>query len=143
MSLSDSIKLSSVTLDCPNARELAAFYADITGGRVIAQNNAWATVDGPGGRIDFQTVPGYTPPTWPDPSSSIQMHLDFYVEDRAATEARVLAAGATKFQFQPNSDHCYVYADPVGHPFCLSTWNDVADATSEGVPPPETAAPGA
>jgi Glyoxalase-like domain len=35
-------------------------------------------------------------------------------------EARVLAAGATKYEHQPN-DHCRVYADPAGHPFCLST----------------------
>jgi catechol-2,3-dioxygenase len=127
LALSDLIRLSSVTLDCPSARELAAFYAEITGGRVTAENDAWASIDGPGGRIDFQTVPLYTPPTWPDPTSSIQMHLDFYVEDRAAAEARVLAAGATKFEFQPNADHCYVYADPVGHPFCLSTWDVVAE----------------
>lgn len=123
--MSDSIKLSSVALDCPNAGELAAFYADITGGKVTFQDEAWATVDGPGGRIDFQTVPGYTPPTWPGTTSSIQMHLDFYVDDLDATEVRVLAAGATKYDFQPNSGHCYVYADPAGHPFCLSTWNDV------------------
>ncbi|MEP6666436.1 MAG: hypothetical protein ABJA81_08320 [Nocardioidaceae bacterium] len=36
-----------------------------------------------------------------------------------------MAAGAAKYDFQPNSDHCYVYADPRGHPFCLSTWGDV------------------
>ena len=121
----DLITLSSVAIDCPNAGELAAFYADILGGRVVYESDVWATVEGPGGRIDFQTVPGYQPPTWPDPTSSIQMHLDFYVQDRAAAEARVLAAGATKFDFQPNADHCYVYADPVGHPFCLSTWNEI------------------
>jgi catechol 2,3-dioxygenase-like lactoylglutathione lyase family enzyme len=126
--MSDSIKLSSVAVDCPNARELAAFYAAITGGRVTYQSDVWATVDGPGGRIDFQTVPGYTPPTWPDPTSSIQMHLDFYVEDRDAAEARVLAAGATKLEFQPN-DHCTVFADPAGHPFCLSTWDYIPDPT--------------
>jgi hypothetical protein len=45
--------------------------------------------------------------------------------DLEAAEARVLAAGATKYDFQPNDDHCYVYADPAGHPFCLSTWDDV------------------
>jgi hypothetical protein len=45
------------------------------------------------------------------------------VDDLAATEARVLAAGATKFDHQPNSDHCFVYADPAGHPFCLTTWD--------------------
>ena len=138
----DAITLSSAALDCPDARELAAFYADITGGRVIFENDAWATVDGPGGRVDFQTVPGYMPPAWPDPTSSIQMHLDFYVEDLAATEARVLAAGARKFEFQPNSDHCFVFADPVGHPFCLSTWGDLAASTDDGVsrPTPEVEA---
>jgi hypothetical protein len=55
--VSDSIKFGGVTLDCPNAGELAAFYAEITGGAV--------------------TVPG--------------------------------------------NDQCRVYADPAGHPFCLST----------------------
>jgi len=88
-------------------------------------HETWATVKGPGGRIDFQTAPGYTPPTWPDPASPMQMHLDFDVDDLAGTEARVLAAGATKYDFQPN-DHCRVYADPAGHPFCLST-EDVPD----------------
>jgi catechol 2,3-dioxygenase-like lactoylglutathione lyase family enzyme len=123
--VSDSIKLSSVTLDCPDAGKLAAFYAEITSGEVAFLNEAWATVDGLGGRIDFQTAPGYVPPTWPDPISSMQMHLDFYVDDLETAEARVLAAGATKFDFQPNKDHCIVFADPAGHPFCLSTWDDV------------------
>lgn len=123
--MSDSIKLSSVAINCPNAGNLAAFYAEITGGKVTFRHEAWATVNGPGGRIDFQTVPDHRPPTWPDPTSPIQMHLDFYVADLEAAEARVLAAGATKYDFQPNDDHCYVYADPAGHPFCLSTWHDV------------------
>ena len=130
--MSDRIRLSSAALDCPDARQLAAFYADITGGRVTFEDDQWATVDGPGGRIDFQTAPGYMPPSWPDPTSSIQMHLDFYVDDLAATEARVLAAGATKFEFQPNADHCLVFADPAGHPFCLSTWDDIAASTDDG-----------
>ena len=134
--MSDLITLSSAALDCRDARELAAFYAEITGGRVIFANDAWATIDGPGGRIDFQTVPGYVPPVWPDPTSSIQVHLDFHVEDLAATEFRVLAAGARKFDFQPNSDHCFVFADPVGHPFCLSTWGDLAASTDDGVSRP-------
>lgn len=120
--MSDAITLSGVTLDCPDARELARFYAAITGGAVSFANDSWATVDGPGGTIEFQTVPRYQRPRWPDPTSPIQMHLDFYVEDRAATEAQVLAAGATKYDFQPNDDHCTVFADPAGHAFCLSTW---------------------
>jgi hypothetical protein len=55
----------------------------------------------------------------------MQLHLDFLVDDLAATEARVLAAGATKFDSQPNADHCLVFADPAGHPFCLTTWGDI------------------
>jgi catechol-2,3-dioxygenase len=121
--MSDVIRLSAVTLDCPDARDLATFYAAVTGGTVTSLGTQWATVRGPNGRIDFQTVPGYTPPVWPDPTSSIMMHLDFLVTDRAATEARVLAAGATKCDFQPNSGQCFVYADPAGHPFCLTTWD--------------------
>lgn len=120
--MSDTIKLSGVTLDCPDAPQLAAFYATITGGAVTFANDAWATVEGPDGAMEFQTVPGYEPPRWPDPTSSIQMHLDFYVDDRDATQARVLAAGATKYDFQPNNDHCSVFTDPAGHAFCLSTW---------------------
>ena len=64
----------------------------------------------------------------------MQMHLDFFVEDLAAADARVLAAGARKYDEQPNADHCLVYADPAGHPFCLTTWDDV--------PRPEPAAVG-
>ena len=86
--MSDSIKLCSVTLECPDAGDLAAFYAEITGGKVTFIDESWATIKGPGGRIDFQTAPGYTPPTWPDPASSMQMHLDFDVDDLDATEAR-------------------------------------------------------
>lgn len=122
--MSDSIKLSSVAINCGNAGELAAFYADITGGEVTMLNEVWATVNGPGGRIDFQTIPDYTPPTWPDATSPNHMHLDFYVDDLEAAGARVLAAGAKKYDYQPNDDHCFVYADPAGHPFCLSTWAD-------------------
>ena len=125
--MSDTIKLSSVALDCLDAGKLAAFYAEITGGRVTFLDAQWATVKGPGGRIDFQSAPDYTPPTWPDPRSSMQMHLDFDVDDLDAAEARVLAAGATRFDFQPN-EHCRVYADPAGHPFCLTT-EDVPDLT--------------
>jgi predicted enzyme related to lactoylglutathione lyase len=116
----DSIRLGSAALECPDAGELAAFYAEITGGTVTYADGGWAKVRGPGGDIDFQTAPGYRPPAWPDPASSMQMHLDFLVDDADAAEARVLAAGATKFDFQPGG-HFRVYADPAGHPFCLCT----------------------
>ena len=52
------------------------------------------------------------------------IHLDFLVDDLAAAEARVLEAGARKYDFQPNAGHCLVFADPVGHPFCLTTLDE-------------------
>lgn len=123
--MSDQIKLSSVAINCPDASALAAFYADITGRQVTFSIPAWATVDGPNGRIDFQTVTGYVAPTWPAGDAPMQMHLDFLVDDLVATEARVLRAGAIKYDAQPNAEHCLVFADPAGHPFCLTTWEDV------------------
>ncbi|GIM89308.1 VOC family protein [Paractinoplanes toevensis] len=120
--MSDTIRLSGVTVNAPDALELATFYAVITGG--VAQGTShWATVTGPNAVIGFQRVDEFRPPVWPKGAVPMQMHLDFFVDDLAATEARVLAAGATRFDFQPNSDHCFVYADPAGHPFCLSTWD--------------------
>ena len=117
--MSDSIKLTGVTLDCPEPAKLAAFYAEITGGQITYTSEGWATVKSVGGMIEFQRAPGYIPPRWPDPASPMQVHLDFYVDDLDETEARVVAAGAMKFGEQPN-DHCRVFADPAGHPFCLS-----------------------
>ena len=55
--------------------------------------------------------------------------FDFDVDDPDAAEARVLAAGATKLDFEPN-DHWRVYADPAGHPFCLCTEDPPGQATS-------------
>jgi hypothetical protein len=130
--MSDTIRLSGVTVNAPDAIALARFYAVITGG-VANGDSHWATVTGPHAIIGFQQVADFRPPAWPDGAVPMQMHLDFFVDDLGATEARVLAAGATRFDFQPNSDHCFVYADPAGHPFCLSTW-DLAqlDVDSDG-----------
>jgi uncharacterized protein YndB with AHSA1/START domain len=120
-----SIRYSGTTVDCADAGALAQFYADLTGGTVIANHGHWALIRTDDGEIAFQGTPGYRPPVWPDPSASIQMHLDFYVTDRDATEKRALDLGATKYEFQPN-DHCTVLADPAGHSFCLSTWGEPA-----------------
>jgi catechol 2,3-dioxygenase-like lactoylglutathione lyase family enzyme len=112
--MSDAIRLSSVTVNCPDARALARFYAEITGGEVTFSLPSWATVATAGGRIDLQTVEGYEAPEWPGGAATSQLHLDFLVDDLVATEERVLRAGAVKLDFQPNTEHCLVFADPVG-----------------------------
>jgi hypothetical protein len=49
----------------------------------------------------------------------MQFHLHFRVDDLAAAERVVLALGGTKFDTQPSPAAFRVFADPVGHPFCL------------------------
>lgn len=120
--MSDNIRLSGTTVDAPDALALAQFYAEITGGEAVGDEH-WAAATGPNGDIAFQQALDFRRPQWPDGAIPIQLHLDFLVDDLDATGARVLAAGATRFEHQPNSDHCFVYADPAGHPFCLSTWD--------------------
>jgi catechol-2,3-dioxygenase len=121
--VSDAITYSSTTLNCPDATALAQFYADITGGEVRYSHPAWATMISEGGRLDFQTVDTFTPPRWPEQSGTI--HLDFLVDDLVASAARVVEAGATRQTFQPNAEHCLVFTDPAGHPFCLTTLDEI------------------
>jgi Glyoxalase-like domain len=120
--MSGSIRLDGITVNAPDALALAQFYAEITGG-VAKGTSHWAAVTGSNGCIAFQQVDDFQPPVWPGNDVPMQMHLDFLVDDLEATGTLVLAAGAMLLDFQPNSDHCFVYADPAGHPFCLSTWD--------------------
>ena len=89
--MSDSIRLCSAALECPDAKLLAAFYAEITGGKVTYADDDWAVVKGPNGRLDFQTAPGYMPPTWPDPASSM---FSFADSTRRSGSTTLLAAGS-------------------------------------------------
>ncbi len=120
--MSNRISLNGTTVNAPDALALAQFYAEITAGTATGSAH-WAVVNGPNGFISFQQVETFRRPTWPDPDVPAHLHLDFLVNDRRATARRVLTAGATRLGVQPNDDHCTVYADPAGHPFCLSTWD--------------------
>ena len=55
-------------------------------------------------------------PRWPDPAHPQQMHLDIRVADIGAADALVVARGATRLA---EFDDHRVYADIIGHPFCL------------------------
>jgi hypothetical protein len=131
--MSDGIRLSGTTVNAPDALALAEFYAKITDG-VAKGTSRWAAVTGPNAFIGFQQVDDFRPATWPGGSVPMHRHLDLLVDDLEAAGAGACAAGATRLDFQPNSDHCFVYADPAGHPFCLSTWDEqsLADSTHDG-----------
>jgi catechol-2,3-dioxygenase len=116
-------RLSSVVLDCPDPAALAAFYAELVGGRVEVDDDEWvdlAREEGPA--LSFQRVADYRPPVWPDPARPQQYHLDISVPRAQMDEAeqQVLALGAKLLEDDlGGSRNWRVYADPVGHPFCL------------------------
>jgi len=129
------LQLTSVTLGCPNPRELAAFYARLLGGEItacepplpeepeeagLAQARAYSDY----GRItlNFEYEQYWTPPVWPsEPGRQhITQHLDILVDDLEDALEWALECGATVAPTQPQSDVC-VCLDPAGHPFCLFT----------------------
>jgi len=111
-------QLHSYVIDAPNAHALAGFYAELLGMEVRGEpGDDWVVVTGAGYRLAFQQAPDLQPPDWPDPARPQQAHLDVRVADIYTAEPAVLALGATRL---PGAGGDFrVYADPVGHPFCL------------------------
>jgi catechol-2,3-dioxygenase len=114
--------LTGITLDAPDARELAGFYHRLLGWHPIQEETDWVTLGAPGGGagLSFQTEKQYVRPVWPARPHEQQMsvHLDIRVEDLEEAGAHAEKAGATPAGFQPQ-ENVRVYLDPDGHPFCL------------------------
>ena len=119
------MKLTAITLDCPDPRALAAFYHQATGLEIVPESDDdFAGLAGENGLfIGFQRVDDYQAPRWPQQSAAQQLHLDFAVDDLDEAEALLLELGAAKPQFQPGGDRWRVFTDPAGHPFCLAITN--------------------
>lgn len=113
-------KLSLFALDCRHPREVAEFYAKITGWEIARDDADWVRLrSDTGATLAFQLAPDHEPPNWPSADHPQQAHIDFDVPDLDAAEAAVLAIGARKAATQPEPDSFRVYLDPAGHPFCL------------------------
>jgi hypothetical protein len=120
------VTLDVVAFDCPDARALAGFYAGLLNWEVRdGSDDDWVTIAPAGAgegsqALAFQRIDDYLAPTWPGGGHPQQAHLDLQVDDLAAGEHLVLAAGATKHAHQPSTEGSFVvYLDPAGHPFCL------------------------
>jgi predicted enzyme related to lactoylglutathione lyase len=112
------MELFAVTIDAPDASALARFYADLMGMEVTYEGPEGALIAGDGKSVMFQQVSEYNPPRWPDPAYPQQAHLDISVDDLDAGEARALELGASRLE--GGGDTFRVFADPAGHPFCLT-----------------------
>jgi catechol-2,3-dioxygenase len=112
--------LMGVMLDCPDAKLLSEFYAELLG-KPVTYDGEGASMIGNDGEhpVLFQQVEDYTAPRWPDPAYPQQFHLDVTVraEDLEAAEAAALAIGATRLPGE--GENWRVYADPASKPFCL------------------------
>ena len=115
-------RLEKTVLDCPDPRALAAFYGEILGMRVMEDTDGdWVVIGRqPGYReLAFQRADPYAAPRWPDPDHPQHEHLDIRVFDVDEAEPAVLALGARVLQGESGTGF-RVYADPAGHPFCLT-----------------------
>ena len=110
----------AVTIDCPDAKVLSHFYADLLGMEIRYEGDVGSLIGTEGKQVMFQNVADYTAPAWPDPAHPQQVHIDVQVEYREidALEEQVVALGATRL---PGEGEIWrVFADPAGHPFCLT-----------------------
>lgn len=101
--------IANIVLQCPwneDRDAMSALYGD------LLQLDSW---DVPHLVFD-EGAPDDPRPRWPDPAYPQQMHLDIRVGDLDTADALVVARGATRLA--AFDDH-RVYADIVGHPFCL------------------------
>jgi catechol 2,3-dioxygenase-like lactoylglutathione lyase family enzyme len=110
--------LFAVTIDAPDASALAGFYAALLGMDVTYDGPEGALITGAGSSVMFQQVDTYTPPRWPDPAHPQQAHLDILVDDLDTGEVQALELGAKRLT--ASGDTFRVFADPAGHPFCLT-----------------------
>ena len=116
------MRVAAAVLGAPNPRELAAFYKQLLGWTVVADEPDWVKLQPPSGGsgLSFQTEQDYVPPVWPPVQGQQQMmmHLDIAVENLEAGVGWAEEAGATVAGHQPQDD-VRVMLDPAGHPFCL------------------------
>jgi Glyoxalase-like domain len=128
------IPVYQVTLDCPEPRDLAEFYRGLLGWTYLAgheeadpDGDEWLVLQAPGHglRLAFQRS-DRMPRAWREDA---RLHLDLGVPDLVAAHRHAVAVGARPLTGTPQEeghadDPFRVYADPVGHPFCLTEHRD-------------------
>lgn len=114
----EAVTLMGVMLDCPDAKTLSTFYADLLGKPITYEGDGVAMIGQDGDQpVLFQQIDDYHAPQWPNPAHPQQIHLDVIVDEIEDGEKGALALGATRLDGQ--GDNWRVYADPAGKPFCL------------------------
>jgi hypothetical protein len=108
-----------LVIDCPDPFQLAAFYESLLGMIRVQEGADFVVIGEAPDRpaVAFQQIADHRPPPWPDPTHTQHLHLDVKVADLDVAESQVVGIGATRIT--GGGDRFRVFADPVGHPFCL------------------------
>ena len=116
-------RLTHIVIDCPDPVALAPFYEGLLGAVRIEESPDWVTlaVGEQGPRVALQRTDRYLAPRWAIGDPPQQIHLDLLVENLDRAQVEVLALGASLLEGSDKPIGYRVYADPVGHPFCLVT----------------------
>ena len=119
-----SLDLVGVVLDTPDVAAAASWWSRLLGVPAEIVDQTWAKLAPHAGsaHLSYQLEPRYVRPVWPAAPGEPQMsiHLDFLVASLPDACAWAEACGAVRAEFQPQDD-CWVYLDPDGHPFCLTS----------------------
>ena len=114
-------RLHGIVIDCADPGLLASFYEELLGMQRVQDEGDWVVIgdapDRPG--VAFERVAHYRPPTWPEGDRPQYRHFDVRVEDLDVAQEAALRLGATLLD--GGSATSRIFADPVGHPFCLIT----------------------
>ncbi|MBN0042674.1 VOC family protein [Streptomyces actuosus] len=111
-----------VVLDCAEPEKLAEFSKEFLDAQEKDTTVDHVELTAPGGmRLALRRDANATPPSWPRPENSLQIHLDFLVEDLDAAERRVVALGGLPVGAKgaPGPHEERSFADPAGHSFTL------------------------
>jgi hypothetical protein len=111
-----------VVLDCAEPEKLAEFYKDLLAAEEIHTSANRVEIENAAGtRLAFRRDVNATPPSWPRPENSLQVHLELEADDLDAAERRIVSLGGrpteTRDTHGPHEERGY--ADPAGHSFTL------------------------
>ncbi|MFD9000087.1 VOC family protein [Streptomyces sp. NPDC059582] len=116
------VNAAVVVLDCAEPEKLAVFYKELLEAEETDVTANLVEIRGADGiRLAFRRDANATPPSWPRPENSLQVHLDFLVEDLDEAERRVVGLGGRPLETKsaPTEYEERGYADPAGHSFTL------------------------
>lgn len=115
-------KIVGVVIDCPDPAVLAPFYEALLGVERSEDSPDWVTlaVDG-GPTVSLQRTEHFVAPNWATGDPPQQLHLDLLVDNLDEGQSLVLRLGGRLLDGSDKPIGYRVFADLVGHPFCLVT----------------------